>query len=1005
MHPFSRTTFLLVCVIFSVLGAEGQAAPPPLELEFFEKRIRPVLSEHCYSCHSAESDRIRGGLRVDSRASLLQGGDTGAAIVPGDPDNSLLIKAVRYTDPDLQMPPRKGRLPDARIADLIHWIRQGAAWPEETSPSALPKRGFTITEQDRSYWAFQPIRRPALPSVKRSEWVVNGIDAFILASLEAKGLTPNPAASPRELVRRVHFDLLGLPPSPAEVAEFVADPSGSAYERIVDRLLARPEYGERWARHWLDVARYAQSNGYERDSEKPLAWRYRDYVINAFNQDKPYDRFLREQIAGDELPDATLDSIIATGFQRLGVWDDEPDDAVLAEYDGLDDIVSTTGAAFLGLTLGCARCHDHKFDPISQKDYYQFLAFFRNIRPNAHPRFTLDSANYLPLASAEQVREWEQERTARIQTLESQIACEPDSAARLTLQQRLKTVLGATIPFEWALAVRERSSSPIPTHLLIRGNPGAPGPEVEPGFPDVLGGAQPIFPPPAAGAKSAGRRRILADWIASPANPLTARVAVNRVWHHHFGQGIVRTTADFGRAGSGPTHPELLAWLAAEFIDGGWSFKRLHRLILLSNTYRMSSRNDNEHALAIDPASELLWRQRLRRLDAECVWDAALSVSGELNLTRGGRGFFPHLNGEVLAGQSRPGLDWERSSALEQARRSIYIFLRRTMLVPLLETLDYNNTTSPLAERPITTVAPQALMLLNGDWAQARATALAERLAREAGEDPAARIRLGVQLVSGRRPTLREVELATSFLARQTASYGEIRSRLTFRPDVPASLYDAYRNQLQPSEYLRGPGTGWAYYSGRWSEPYEGIRTLDRQRGPFALWTGQAFADGQIEAGLLLHSASEGASILLRSEAEKNEQRGYEVFFDPRQQRLALRRHQAQVTTLAEAAASIPTSRPFPIRIQAAGGRIQIWIHGRAAPVLDATDPEPLTAVGRMGVRSAGAALSLDGLTLRTLGQSFHPGAECGETPGPEELAWQSFCLLLLNLNEFVYVD
>jgi mono/diheme cytochrome c family protein len=1035
---------------------QARAGESPQELAFFETRIRPLFAEHCYECHSARASKPKGGLRLDSREGLLKGGDSGPAIVPGDPENSLLIKAIRYSNPDLQMPPKKGKLPDARIDDLVAWVRAGAAWPKEAAAgTAAGGAAFEITDKDREYWAFRPVRRPEPPSVKSRNWVANPIDAFVLAELEAKGVAPNPAASRRELARRVYFDLLGLPPRPSEVSAFVNDPSPETYPKLIDGLLARPEYGERWARHWLDVVRYAQSNGYERDGEKPLAWRYRDYVISAFNEDKPYDRFVQEQIAGDELPDATADSVAATGFQRLGVWDDEPDDKTMAEFDELDDVVSTTGTAFLGLTLGCARCHDHKFDPISQTDYYQFLAFFRNVRPNEDARFSLDSPNYVPLAAPANVRSWVSDRSFHIQALESQIACAVEETGKAKLQQELKTLNAEKPPFEWALAVREAGCKAPVTHVLVRGNPRSPGREVEPAFLTVLGGAKPVLPPPGAYRPSTGRRLALAQWITSRENPLTARVAVNRVWQHHFGQGLVKTPSDFGHAGSGPSHSQLLDWLAAEFMDSGWSLKRLHRLILLSNTYQMSSRNDREQpgsrptegnevnkelpgtafslvpsvrtgpasVQAIDPDDQLLWRQRLRRLDSEAVRDSILAVSGELNHAMGGRGFFPHLAGEVLAGESRPGLDWEISSAQELARRSIYIFIRRTMLVPFLEAFDYNNTSSPLAERPVTTVAPQALMLLNSDWTQDRAQAFADRLAREAGTDAQARVRLAYELALGRAPTPDETRVALDFLCRQSQAQDAISSRITFRPDVPNSLFGEYMARLHPTDFLLGPTNGWSYFIGRWSAAYEGIRTVDRQRAPFALWPGQAAADGTLLATILVHPAAESASLLIRSTAEHQEQRGYEVLLDPRRGRVLLKRHLSEVQVVAEAPVSIPSGMPIRLKIEFIAARIRVWLADTGKefvtePVLDVIDAKPIFTAGLVGVRSVGAALSVDALTLNTVDGStpiVPPAGTAGETQTDlaqnaagvslEPRAWQSFCLLLLNLNEFVYVD
>ncbi|MFO1501877.1 MAG: DUF1549 domain-containing protein [Verrucomicrobiota bacterium] len=1020
-------SLLLLMLALNPPAADAPGAPSQHDLDFFEKRVRPVLAEHCYACHSAESDKLKAGLRLDSREALLSGGDSGPAAVPGDPEHSLMIKAVRHLDKDLQMPPRKGKLPEDRIEDLARWVQIGLPWPAESqSRSGSAKRTFAITESDRAYWAFQPVRKPALPAVQNKAWIENGIDAFVLAQLEAKGLTPNPPATRRELARRVYFDLLGLPPRPEELAAFIHDPSPDAYERLVDSVLARPEYGERWARHWLDVVRYAQSNGYERDSEKPLAWRYRDYVIRALNEDKPYSRFIQEQIAGDELADATADSVVATGFQRLGVWDDEPDDPKMAEFDALDDIISTTGAAFLGLTLGCARCHDHKFDPISQSDYYSFLAFFRQVRPNEAARFDPESANYLPLAVPEQARSVQREKAFQRQSLESRLACAVEGSAKEALSRALQQLKNEPLPFEWALGVRERQGRPLPTHILVRGNANSPGAEVQPGFLTVLGGQKPAIPEARLGAPSSGRRQVLADWIANRDNPLTARVAVNRMWHHHFGQGIVKTTADFGRAGTAPSHPELLDWLAAEFMEQGWSWKRLHRLILLSNTYRLSSRTENEAARSADPGDEWLWRQRLRRLEAENVWDAALSVSGELIPAMGGRGFFPHLDGEVLAGESRPGLDWDRSSPAEQARRSIYIYIRRTMLVPLLEAFDYSNTTSPLPERPTTTVAPQALMLLNGGWAQQRAQAFASRLFREAST-PESRVQLAYYLALGRSPTALEVKRSLQFVREQANAYQQIATRLTFRPDAPNSLFGDYMKQLRPSEYLRGPGDGWSYYIGRWSSAYEGIRTMDRQRGPFALWDQSRFEDGSVGATVWLDPALESASLLFRSSADKQEHRGYELLLDPRHQQVLLHRHTTNITLLCREPVKFPTGRAFALRLEVTGPRVQVWIgepvtesavaagapRFRPKPALDIVDPAPVTGPGRFGVRSLGAALSLDDLTITTAGGRWAPGADSAEAKpsrrgcwsSAEQQGWESFCLLLFNLNEFVYVD
>jgi len=990
-------------------AAEGALATERLGTEFFEKKIRPLLAEQCYKCHSAASEKLKGQLRLDSRQGVLKGGESGPAVVPGDPEQSLLIKAVRYTNKDLQMPPKDKKLSERQISDLTSWVKMGAPWASDDKPVAPnSKEPFQITPKDRDYWAFRPLQRPVVPRVKQKSWVANPIDAYVLAELEAKGLSPNPMATRRELARRVYLDLIGLPPSPEQVIAFERDRSPRAYEELIDRLLALPQYGERWARHWLDVVRFAQSNGYERDGEKPLAWRYRDYVIKALNEDKPYDSFLIEQIAGDELPDATEDSIVATGFQRLGVWDDEPDDKRTAEYDELDDIVSTTSASFLGLTMGCARCHDHKFDPISQADYYQFLAFFRNVRPYENARYTLDSPNFVPLAPREKVNEWQQQWRARIKALEAELKSVPESEKKKA-QEQIERVKEEKPPFEWALAVRERGGEPLPTHVLIRGNAASPGAEVQPAFLNVLGGSEPILPSRGADAPSTGRRLALAKWIASAQNPLAARVMVNRLWQHHFGNGIVKTTTDFGHAGLPPTHPRLLDWLASEFIEQGWSLKRLHKLILLSSTYRMSSLNANQRAQQMDPGNDLLWRQNLRRLEAEAIRDSILQISGRLNLAMGGRGFFPHLAGEVLAGASRPGLDWQKSTSEEESRRSIYVYIRRTMLVPALDTFDYSNTTSPLGERPVTTVAPQSLLLLNDQFMRAQAVAFAGRLLREAGGNRTAQIRRGYQVAFNRNPTRHELEIALDFLRRQAKASAALHSRLTFQPDVPNSLSVEYIKQLDPPDFLSGPREGWSYHRGRWSGAYEGIRTVDRQRGPFALWKNQPAGDCIVETKLVLDRAAEFASLLLRATVEGDEQRGYEVAFDPRQQRLAVRRHSAELTTLADVTAAIPTGRPLRVKIQLSGASLRIWLDDAREPTIEVTDPHPVNGTGLLGVRTWGAALSLDDLTLITGSQKFSigPAVEVsGELDkSAEQQALLSFCLLLFNLNELAYVD
>jgi hypothetical protein len=1100
-RPALRTFFITLLLGRFALSA---AEPLPGDLAFFESKIRPLLVEHCYSCHSAKAEKLKGDLYADSREGLLKGGETGPAIVPGDPDKSLLIKAVRYTDRDFQMPPKNKKLSERQIADLTRWVKSGAPWPMESAAASPAARSAQeITEKDRSWWSFQPIRRPQKSESVSSRSVISkrhgrstdspntdslisdySIDELIRSELAAKGLKPNPPATRRELIRRAYFDLIGLSPTPGEIAAFEKDRSPDAWGQLIDRLLALPQYGERWGRHWLDVVRFAQSNGYERDGEKPEAWRYRDYVVKAFNEDKPYDRFVREQIAGDELEPVTFDSIVATGFQRLGVWDDEPDDKRMAEFDELDDVLSTTGTAFLGLTIGCARCHEHKFDPIPQSDYYSLLSFFRNIRLNETAKYSLDSPNYVPLARPEKIREWETAHQGRLKPLEEQLAAAKEDAEKKKLTKQIEGVKAERPPFEWALAVRERGSNPPATHILIRGNAGNPGAEVQPAFLSVLGGARPVFRRQASDAKSAGRRRALADWIASPENPLTARVMANRIWQHHFGRGLVKTTSDFGRAGALPTSPALLEWLAAELIENGWSVKTLHKTIMRSQTYQLSSRAENAKALTLDPDNNWLWRQNLHRLEAEALRDTILAVSGRLNPTMGGRGFFPRLSGEVLAGQSRPGLDWEISSPEELSRRSLYAYVRRTMAVPMLDVFDYSNTTSPLSERPTTTVAPQALLLLNDAFLQEQAGALAKRLERECREklrddvdltrphpgplpqeregaatsrkdssDPVpsppsvmvssetrnvvrprskvapnaasvspspggeggplthftssetdAFIQRGFQLAVGRDPTRRERQLARDFIQRQQKDFAALRTRITFRPDVPTSLSVEYMNKLKTEHFLIGPQSGWRYHRGRWSAAYEGIRTMERDRGPFALATTPIFSNGVIEAKVILHTACESAGLVFRAAAKEDELRGYEVVLDPREQRVVLRRHATEPTTLVQGAAEVPTARPLPLKVQVLDAHIRIWLGDARGPVIDFNDAQPILTAGQVGVRAWGAALSLEELVLRPDGAA-PVGLRDEALPPPERRALQAFCLLLLNLNEVAYVD
>ncbi|MFM8892928.1 MAG: PSD1 and planctomycete cytochrome C domain-containing protein, partial [Planctomycetia bacterium] len=663
----------------------------PEQIAFFETKIRPVFVDHCWKCHA---DDAKGGLRLDGREDALAGGDSGPAIEPGKPDASLLVRAVRYADPAYQMPPG-GKLPPATIRALEEWVALGAPYAADTGaqgPRSVRRGEFAVSDADREHWAYRPVVRPPIPAGPAA----SPVDAFLDEKLRSRGVLANGRASPRELVRRAWFDLVGLPPPVAEVDAFERDPSDAAWAALVERLLAMPAYGERWGRHWLDVVRFAQTNGYERDAEKPHVWRYRDWVITACNADMPYYRFLREQLAGDLLEPRTDSGLIASGFWHLGTWDDEPDDARLARYDELDDMISAVGQGLLGMTINCARCHDHKFDPVGQRDYYGLLGMVHGIRRYS-PKHGMEKRKKQDAAQ----KDAEREETVEI---------DADAFARLADGDG------------WALCAID-GAPPGKARVLVRGNPGSPGAEVEPGLPEVLRGIA------LEGSVPNSRdRRGLAAWIADAANPLTARVLVNRVWLHHFGRGLVSTPNDFGLAGEPPTHPELLDWLAAEFTGRGWSVKHLHRMIMASAAYQRSSRAEAAECLAADEANTLWWRQNRRRLEAEAIRDAFLVAAGTLNPAAGGRGFFTTVGRDSLAGQSKPGKGWEISPPAEQHRRSVYGFVKRTLLAPELESFDYTNTTSSVGQRSVTTVSPQALLLSNGGFARAQAAAMAERI-------------------------------------------------------------------------------------------------------------------------------------------------------------------------------------------------------------------------------------------------------------------------------------
>jgi Protein of unknown function (DUF1553)/Protein of unknown function (DUF1549)/Planctomycete cytochrome C len=785
----------------------------PEEVAFFEKEVKPILQANCIKCHGGE--KIRGALRLTTRDGFLKGGDNGPAVVPGKPVESLLVAAVKYDSdhlpPRVEGMPLKGKLTDKDIETLTKWVTMGLPWTlgkgelvQETPKSVV------VTEESKNYWCYKPVKRPETPAVENKAWVRNPIDAFILAKVEAKGLTPAAPADRAALVRRAYYDLTGLPPTPEQVDAFVNDRAANAWDKLIDKLLDSPQYGEKWGRHWLDVVRYAETNGYERDGPKPFAWRFRDYVIKSFNDDKPYDQFVREQLAGDEVPGFNPDAVIATGFYRLGLWDDEPADPQQARFDELDDFVTTTGQGFLGMSLNCARCHDHKRDPIPQADYYRLLAFFADV-----PRFdgNMDTRSAIAVTDItppdqrgtyEEGLKKREARKAELTTAMTKIEDEAikkmpaedqraaEGADRPRVLRKMKPFLSAEQNEEYtklkrefdtlrkvpeppgrtlALSVNHPPLNPPDTFVMVRGSPRNPGTKVEPGFPTVLGFPTLTLPKPAKGAKSSGRRTALADWIASKDNPLTARVFVNRLWQHHFGRGIVPTPNDFGKLGELPTHPELLDWLADEFVKGGWHVKRMHKLIMTSSAYQMSAKAD-ENGLKLDPANALYWRFNMRRLTAEEVRDSILAASGQLNLKAGGPGVYPKIPREVLQGQSVPGSGWSQSPTEEAARRSVYVHVKRSLLVPILSHHDQADTDSSCPVRYTTTVPTQALGMLNGEFTNEQAAIFAERLRKEAPNDIAAQVRRAVRLTTGRQPTADEVHKDVTFIKDMQTKHG-----------------------------------------------------------------------------------------------------------------------------------------------------------------------------------------------------------------------------------------
>ena len=1020
-RPVASTRAALALAFLTSASAGAQTAQTPADgIKLFEENVRPVLEQNCFMCHS-DPERAENGFLLTTRAGLLRGGERGPAISTSEPALSLLLQAVGYHDEQLQMPPT-GRLADVDIEAIRQWVQLGAPFgsgEDDLTEVAAAGHEFQITDADRAWWSVRPLVRPDAPAVADSDWPLNAIDKFLLARIEAADLEPPPTAGRRALIRRASYDLTGLPPTFEEVQAFEQDQRPDAWEHLIDRLLASPHYGERWGRHWLDLVRYAETDGYERDRKKPSAWRYRDWVIDALNADMPYNEFLTHQLAGDEIDHPTAASIIATGYLRLGIWDDEPTDTALAQYDDLDSVLDTTSRVMLGMSIGCARCHNHRGDPIPQTDYYRMLSFFRGIAPykvgGGNQPTPENYRDLIPedLGSAEaeaEAERWRAERRQLIQAARSSAQTLIDAATAEELEAARKTAetgLVAHLPldedvalvagdrrgrfhgrveeaqvgadgisgnaytfdgendsvrlprpvaddftvslwfrttdaapggvqFEWAkgralvssgqpmlgfglstvgdgyvvagvsektddgpkrtsvssgpgyndghwrhaaftrdgdsgaivlfvdgvtadedkgngnelgqvpfldlgrrgagghfagsmdevrfydrvlspreilglaidpatggaalalaaglqpdagetpafpgteparayndavqaltdhapnprktvevLRVKEIGPEAPPTHVLIRGNPHAPAERVEPGFPLILGNADPGLAERAAHSPTTGRRRALARWIAEDGNLRTSRVMANRLWQYHFGRGLSPTPNDFGRFGQKATHPDLLDWLATEFTARDWRLKAMHRLIMTSRAYQMSSRPP-AGALEADPGNDLFSRFNMRRLTAEEIRDSVLAATGRLNLEFGGPSVYPPMPAAVLATASQPDQAWGDATPEQASRRSVYIHVKRSLLHPLLESLDFADTDSTCPVRFTTTQPTQALMMLNGAFMGEQAAALADRVDGAGGsiED---RVAEALRVVLARQPGTAEI--------------------------------------------------------------------------------------------------------------------------------------------------------------------------------------------------------------------------------------------------------
>jgi hypothetical protein len=783
----------LFLIPLAASAAEGDA--------FFRERVEPLLKQRCYECHS-HAGKIKGGLVLDSRSGWQAGGDSGPTVVPGSPEKSHLIEAVRYTNPDIEMPP-KAKLPEGEIAVLEEWVKRGAPDPRETvaEAKAVKKTGVDV-EEGRKHWSYQPVRDTAPPIVNDQAWPLNEVDAFVLAKQEAAGLQPGPEAEAHAWLRRVTFDLTGLPPTEAEIAEFLretsdrsvlSDRSNSAHERVVDRLLSSRAYGERWARHWLDLVGYAEQIGTEGKVFAEHAWRYRDYLVESFHQDKPFDRFIREQLAGDLLPAASprerRENLIATGFIVLGDVDINAIDKLKMEHDFVDSQVSKVGTAFLGMTLGCVRCHDHKFDAIGQQDYYALAGMFRSTKTTFKTGHGIwSNIQRVPLPELEEDRKiarsheqklagWRKEKQ-KLEAESKALGDKPDAAGKKRLDELKKEITALELRIghgeyfhpgkPQAIAVQD-AEKPADMRVTIRGNPYALGDTMPRGLVRVaMWGPQPKIP-----AGQSGRLQ-LADWIADARNPLTARIAVNRVWQKLFGEGLVRSVDYFGTRGDTPSHPELLDHLAHRFMKEGWSQKKLIRMLALSRTYRLASGSPPSK----DPENKLLTRMNRQRLDAESIRDAMLVASGRLAAPVGGPGLpleFPeNITGLPLTEKgNHPQFSLKKERESQVVERTLYLPVVRTGTQPgtarLRDVFDFPQPAQFTSKRSETTVPTQSLYLLNADLIRERGEDLAKTLLAIQEDDSARLARLWLRVLN--RPiTAAEREDALTFLQASKAA-------------------------------------------------------------------------------------------------------------------------------------------------------------------------------------------------------------------------------------------